>query len=138
MSLPQDLDARDYYRSAQGWLADATFMLREANRSRAAVYLAGYTVECLLKALILSHVPRKKREELKKRRDFLTHDLLALKALYLSHHGFSFPKSVASDLVEVSSWDPASRYRPGPIKYQYADAFLQAVERISLWADGRL
>ena len=62
MALPKDPDARLYYRSAFQWLDDAEFVLKTGKRTRAAVYLGGYTVECLLKALVLSAVSRKKRD----------------------------------------------------------------------------
>jgi len=37
---------------------DDALLLLEMGRTTAAVYLAGYSVECMLKALILSAVPQ--------------------------------------------------------------------------------
>lgn len=137
MALPRDRDARDYYRSAFQWLDDASFLLTAA-RPRAAVYLAGYTVECLLKALVLDSLPNRKRAELAQSKVLFTHDLDELRATYLTSGGPSLPKDVAKDLLEVGSWDPARRYRPGSVRYDEAERFLKAVQRIAAWADGRL
>jgi len=138
MPLPRDSDARDYYRSAFQWLDDARFLLRQAARPRASVYLAGYTVECMIKALILSSVPRKMHESLMQEKTLFTHNLEILKALYRTKGGFPLPKSISKDLMEVGSWEPERRYRPGSVKYEEAERFLLAVERITAWADGRL
>ncbi len=53
MALPSSIDARLFYRSAFQRYEDAQILFREG-RTTGAVYLAGYGVECILKALILS------------------------------------------------------------------------------------
>jgi HEPN domain-containing protein len=45
-----------FFRAAQQWLAEAQFLLQN-DYTTAAVYLAGYAVECMLKALILASEP---------------------------------------------------------------------------------
>jgi len=53
MDIPASPEARLYYRSAFPRYEDAQILLR-ADRTTGAVYLAGYGIECILKALVLS------------------------------------------------------------------------------------
>ena len=55
MALPQSAEARLYYRAAKQRFDDSQLLLRW-NRTTAAVYLAGYTVERFMKALVLANV----------------------------------------------------------------------------------
>ena len=52
MALPNAVEARPFYRSAKQRFEDAQFLL-EADRTTGAIYLAGYSEECILNALIL-------------------------------------------------------------------------------------
>lgn len=54
--MPAPPNARLFYRAANQRFEDAEFLL-SVGRTTAAVYLAGYSVECILKALILAVVP---------------------------------------------------------------------------------
>src|SRR3954469_25454032 len=60
MAMPTDLNARRYYRVAYQRYEDGTLLL-EINRPRAAIYLTGYAVECILKALLLMSTPAGER-----------------------------------------------------------------------------
>lgn len=60
MPEPRDKDARRFYRAARERWDDAEF-LADADRTTGAVYMAGYCVECVLKALIVAQAPRKSR-----------------------------------------------------------------------------
>ena len=60
MALPHAKEARPFYQAAKQRLEDARYLL-DAKRSTGAIYLAGYGVECMLKALILATLPAKKR-----------------------------------------------------------------------------
>ena len=62
MAIPGNRNARLFYRAAFQRLDDAQF-LKDAARTTAAVYLAGYSVECIIKALILSVVPEAQHSE---------------------------------------------------------------------------
>lgn len=137
MALPRDQEARDYYRSGLQWLDDAKYLLK-SERPRASVYLGGYTVECMFKALIISSVPRKKQAQLIRERTLFTHDLGDLKALYQSVGGFPLPRSIVKDLSIIGTWGPERRYLPGAVPLEEADQFVKSVERIAAWADGRL
>src|SRR5690606_15979110 len=56
MAIPADINARRYYRVAYQRLDDGQALL-EINRPRAAIYLTGYAVECMMKALLLTSTP---------------------------------------------------------------------------------
>jgi len=57
VAMPASSNSRLFYRVANQRFEDAEFLLG-VERTTAAVYLAGYSVECILKALILAIVPR--------------------------------------------------------------------------------
>jgi len=61
--MPSSAHARRFSRAAKQRFDDALLLL-EMERTTAAVSLAGYSVECLRKALILSAVPQTQEEEL--------------------------------------------------------------------------
>ena len=63
MALPEAREARPYYQTAKQRFEDARFLL-EAERTTGAVYLAGYCVKCMLKALVLSRTPAGRRGEM--------------------------------------------------------------------------
>lgn len=63
MPLPQANEAKPFYRAAIHRFGEAQFLL-EGGRRTGAVYLAGYGVECMLKALILSVLSPGKRGDM--------------------------------------------------------------------------
>jgi len=54
MPVPTTIEARRYYRVALQRLEDGQLIFAKLERYPAATYLAGYSIECILKALILS------------------------------------------------------------------------------------
>ena len=52
MPIPTSSNARLFYRAAKERFEDAELLL-SLNRTTGAVYLAGYSVECIIKSLIL-------------------------------------------------------------------------------------
>ena len=56
MAVPRGKEARLFYRCAKQRSGEAR-VLQAAFMPTGAVYLAGYSVECILKALIFSVVP---------------------------------------------------------------------------------
>jgi len=138
MALPASPDARLFYRSAKQRYQESLYLL-EGEFTTAAVYLAGYAVECMLKALILSRVPRKKaRATLGLFRGAIAHDFGWLKQQYLQRGGLVFPKEIDSYFKMVSSWSTDLRYKPGFVKASETEAFLQATEGILDWAEEKL
>jgi HEPN domain-containing protein len=63
MAVPKDIDARRYYRVAYQRYDDGK-LLERASRPQAAIYLAGYAVECILKALLIRSTPARGRATL--------------------------------------------------------------------------
>jgi HEPN domain-containing protein len=137
MALPHDPEARLFYRCAIQRYEDARFLL-EAGRTTGAIYLAGYSVECMLKALILAIVPAGGRDSmLASFRGTKAHDYDWLKALYFQNKGPSFPSAVSKSFSLVDTWTTDLRYRPGTARQGDAEAFLRAAGEIIDWADGR-
>lgn len=61
MAVPRSKEARRFYRCAKQRLVEAQ-VLQNASMPTGAVYLAGYSVECILKALLFSVVPAAQTE----------------------------------------------------------------------------
>src|SRR5437868_128618 len=138
MSMPRDVDARKYYRTAIQRLREAELIFGKLGLSSAAVYLAGYSVECILKALLLHMATETDRGTLLgSLRHDLGHNLRRLRAGVL-YRGATLPPVVARDLLLVSSWSPDLRYEPGPGDAVEAERFLRAARSIVYWADGRI
>ena len=138
MALPSSTEARSYYQAAHQRLLDGRFLL-EGSRTTAAVYLTGYGVECMLKALILSAVPARRRTNiLASFRGSRAHEFEWLLQQYFGLGGARFPPQIARYFTLVDSWTTDVRYKPGTINRREADVFLDAAEKILTWADGRL
>lgn len=114
-------------------------LLEQAGRTTGAIYLAGYGVECLLKALVLSVIPAGDRQErVANFRGARAHNFDWLKARYFEQGGAQFPSEISKAFVLVNTWDTEWRYRSGTAPYRDAEDFLQAAEQIIMWADERL
>jgi len=137
MALPQRQDARPFYQSAKQRFEDARFLL-EAERTTGAMYLAGYSVECILKTLILAIVPEAEREEmLASFRGAQAHDFEWLRRKYFASGGPPFPSAVSKNFSLVDTWSIGLRYKAGTTKRGEAESFLRAANEIIVWADGR-
>ena len=137
--MPTDSDARRYYRVADKRLEDARLILAKLGRTTVAVYLDGYVVECLLKALILAETPDHNKPVIARR--FIgqkAHDLEVLAGWYRQATGRKLPADVTKLLVLVRTWNTDLRYDPTEAKLEAATQFLSAVEQIWIWADQRL
>ncbi len=138
MVLPNAPEARPFYQAAKQRFEDARFLL-DAERTTGAIYLAGYCVECMLKALILSALAKSKRiEMLASFRGSKAHDYDWLKARYLKNGGPQFPKSITIAFSFVNTWAVEIRYMAGAAKYEDAETFLKSTEEIMIWADERI
>lgn len=130
MGMPSSPHARRFYRAAKQRL-DGAQLLLEMERTTAAIYLAGYSVECMLKALILSAVPQAQEEELLERfRGARAHDYEWLLQLYAEKGGARMPSSIVPHFARVNSWSTDMRYAPGTIAMHEAKAFLDAAVEI--------
>lgn len=137
MSLPQDKDARQYYRVAYQRLEDGELLLRN-RRAQASIYLTGYAVECILKSLLIVSTPAGQRVDvLRSFRGPSGHDLLGLRDRSVGAR-IQFDRHVAKDLVHLSSWSTELRYLPDTGDEAEAKAFWQAADRLVKWANERI
>jgi hypothetical protein len=95
MALPGSREARSFYRVAQQRLEDAQVLLG-GERTTGAVYLAGYAVECALKALLLSSLaPGARQTMVASFRGAKAHDFEWLSGEYRKSGGSHFPGEIA-------------------------------------------
>jgi HEPN domain-containing protein len=138
MGIPGSIEARLFYRCAFLRHEDAQVLLR-AEHTTGAVYLAGYGIECILKALLLSALaPASRSSMLQTFRGARAHDFEWLRTHYLQSGGARFPREVNRDFTLVNDWTTDLRYLPRTLRIEDAEAFLAAAAKIIHWADGRL
>lgn len=138
MPIPSSHNARLFYRAAKQRFEDAEF-LRTVERNTSAVYLAGYGIECILKALLVSAVPKSREDELiAEFRGARAHDYHWLLREYYNRGGPPMPRGLASDFLRVNTWSTDLRYSPGSIHDDDARDFHRSASEIMNWADGRL
>jgi hypothetical protein len=112
--------------------------LLKIGRPRAAIYLTGYAVECILKAMLLVHTPAGARAEmLATFRGAIAHNIEWLRDRLVQRIG-RLPVGENRQVSLVSSWSTDLRYEPGPGEIDDAKAFLSAAESILAWANGRM
>src|SRR5207248_3240882 len=132
--------ARRYYRVAKQRLDEAKLILEGLKLAAAAEYLAGYAVECILKALLVALVPESELPQNWKGivewlKEDVGHDLKKLRE-EIRERGLSLPKAEIASLDFIAEgWKPESRYTPGSGDLIHAKRFLVAVETILQWAD---
>jgi hypothetical protein len=139
---PIEIDARRYARVVKQRLEEAKLIFRILELSAAAQYLGGYAVECILKALVLTLTPQTHRpksgdstvEWMKKE---FGHELGNLR-LGIAKRGAPMPRETDREFVFVATWDPQSRYDPGPGDPEQTKRFLSAAEAVVKWASGRV
>jgi hypothetical protein len=99
MAMPIDIDVRRYYRVAHQRLDDG-MALMAISRPRAAVYLTGYAVECILKALLLFSTPAGERTNvLATFRGGVAHNIDWLRGRLIQRVGVCRPAS-----IDTSRW----------------------------------
>ncbi len=131
---------------ADAWLFRRSAILRyeesqillKAGKTTGAVYLSGYGIECILKALVLISTPAAKRSEmLQSFRGSKAHDYEWLRYLYRLNGGARFPRSINEHFTLVNDGSTDLRYNPSTVDEPDAEAFLKAREAIIAWAKGR-
>ena len=138
MAMPRSEQARRFYRAAKQRFDDALLLLA-MERTTAAVYLAGYSVECMLKALILSAIPPSQAEEMVGMfRSARTHDYEWLMRTYIDKGGARLPPAVVQHFARVNTWSTDMRYAPGTVAAREAHAFVEAAAAILTWAERRI
>lgn len=138
MSTPQTPFARVFYRVAFQRLEEAE-VLYNAGYYIGSVYLAGYSVECVLKALILNSIPPRRQKEVEAEfRGQRAHRFEWLRHRYSEVGAPSLPKEINDALLYVSSWETSLRYKPGIGEPSDSSRFLSDVKKIVAWADSRI
>ncbi|WP_013626962.1 HEPN domain-containing protein [Rubinisphaera brasiliensis] len=138
MAIPSSSDARLFYRCALQRYEEAQ-ILRKACKTTGAVYLAGYGIECILKALIVMAVPEANRSAMIKQfRGSRAHEFEWLRSAYLTNGGARFPRDITRHFTLVNDWSTDLRYTPRTVRDEEADAFLASAIAIINWADRRL
>ena len=129
---------RRFLKAADARLEDAEF-LREARRSPAAVYLAGYAVEFVLKALVLGQLPEHRQLPMIARfRGAVAHDYHWLLGIYRENGGAAYPAPVTQALARLDSWGTEMRYNPRTVYPGDIDHFFRAVATVVEWGKQRL
>ena len=104
-------------------------LLLSANASDGAYYLAGYVVECALKACIAKSTERYEFPDLKRVKDSYTHktkDLIVVAGLKPSHDEAMRQSEFALRWDVVVQWSEESRY--GSHSSQEASDLIEAIE----------
>jgi HEPN domain-containing protein len=135
MGMPKDPNALKFFRVAKQRLNEASLIFDRLSLSSVSIYLAGYSIECILKALILERTPRSRRDEiqLSLKEDF-GHSLSRLRRGLIEQR-VAIPRKVMDELVYAYTWSPRLRYEPGPGDAATAQRFLTAAKSIVDWAD---
>jgi HEPN domain-containing protein len=132
-------DPRKFFRVATQRFDEAQF-LYEGDRYAASIYIAGYSVECGLKALILSTEPDSGRKLLADSfRGSGWHNIHRLIEVYIDRKGTRPPPEIAKALTYVSDeWSVDLRYLAGERPFRDARQFIKSTELILGWIKGRL
>ena len=102
------------------------------------MYLAGYSVECVLKTLILSASSAGDRAEtLTSCRGVGAHDYEWLKSLYRPTAARPSREEVVKNFVRVNAWTTELRYKTGTTKPRSTEDFFEASRAILEWAGVR-
>jgi len=138
MGKPSSADARLFYRCAIRRFEEAQVLFK-AEYTTGAVYLAGYGVECILKALLLTAVPANQRATLLQSfRGAKAHEYDWLRSLYLEKGGARFPREINKHFTLVNDWSTDLRYLPRQVGTADAESLLKATEAIMQWAQERM
>jgi HEPN domain-containing protein len=138
MAIPSQKESRLFYRCAKQRYEEAEILL-EAGHPTGAVYLAGYGIECMLKALVLSAVPPGQVDlVLRGFRGNRAHEYEWLRGEYRVRSQASFPKHINQCFSRVDTWSTDLRYEPGNLRMRDAEVFMETARELIRWIDGRL
>lgn len=125
MPNPRSVEAKPFYQASLQRLEDARVLL-DRGRTTGAVYMAGYGVECVLKALLLERTPRPRRVAiLASFRGQIAHNFDWLK-YELRLTGFDLDRFDGRVLLRVRSWTTDLRYSAKRMEDRKAKTFLHA------------
>jgi HEPN domain-containing protein len=129
--------SRDFQRAARQRLTTAEFLL-ENRYTLDAMYLAGYAVECTLKALILELTPDHDRSEVLKKISSgkKMHDPEILGGI-LKDLGCPIPLLLVKKFRR-SGWSTSLRYETGRKDTGETRGFLRMAKEVCDWVEGQL
>jgi len=129
--------SRDFQRAALQRLTTADFLLAN-DYTLDAMYLAGYTIECTLKALILEVTPEADRPDTLKKISSgkKMHDTEVLAGI-LKDKGRPIPLDLVRRLRR-SGWSTALRYETGRKDTGETRGFLKTAKATADWVEGQL
>ena len=146
----------EYLKAAVQRLEDAQELLQaptlHRNRSdaatrhlRGAMYLAGYAIECAIKAYIITRLkaqtleeairiaPASKRRQMKKLNTADGHNLRLLISLTDMESLLAGNVSLLQQWAICLTWDAGWRYNPRPVRAERAREFVAAAAQIHAW-----
>jgi len=131
--VPRDDLSRKFIRAAGQRFIAVEFLLREGLNFE-AVYLAGYVIECSIKAVILRNTLARDRSHyadtyLKGRHG---HNFEVLKEMLLGR-GIRLPSFLSQELHRTA-WSTDLRYEVGRFDAAEAVAFVSTAQRMLEWA----
>jgi len=129
--------SHDFQRAAKQRLTTAEFLLNNGYNLD-AMYLAGYAIECTLKALILEVTPVAERADVMKEisRGKKMHETEVLGGL-LEDRGHHFPPDLVKRFRR-SDWTTALRYEFRRTRTSETRAFLKTAKAALDWVEGKL
>ena len=137
MPSRSSLEVRRFRRAAEERYKEARFLLSH-EFTTAAVYLAGYAVECALRALLLWNKPVSRHlATLAGFRGAKAHDFEWLR-MQLDQRRVHLPRQMLVHLQSVGRWTTDLRYDPGTLDEGIAREFLNSANELLKWVKGRL
>ena len=114
-------------------MEEAAFLFERSNFFTASVYLAGYAVECALKAVILANTPASKHKETKDSfRGKVAHNYDWLRHL-VRKRKVVIPEEVIRSLGNANWWGTELRYQSSQVERRECERFLEAAQIIVSW-----
>jgi hypothetical protein len=119
---------------------DGDWSKQKGEHARGAMYIAGYAVECKLKAIAMEVNGCRDLEELRRRwrvteQDIYTHGLEALARRLPLYHRFRRSTVWRSFTTQVNRWRPSWRYDPHDHLNGTAAQFIAAVRDVYNWLE---
>jgi len=126
------------FRTASWKRFEESRFLLDNGYTTIAMYLAGYAVECMLKAVLLAaHPQRRQTEAIREFRGQKAHNFDWLR-YRLSRRGVSLPADVSRAIVTVSTWTTDWRYEAKTKPSLWAEDFLSAARIVMNWGQRTL
>jgi hypothetical protein len=136
--MSEILTSRDFQRASEQRFTTAEFLLEQRDYSLDAFYLAGYSVECILKALVMHLTPEPNREKAfgrlrsGARMHYPEHLNEELKNL-----GHPIPKDLAKGFRRFD-WTTALRYEHGHWPVGEVRGYLKVAKKAIDWVKGEM